>query len=92
MPPPSRRIKPLTTITPENLAFLKALIKRGVATTLGEAVDWCVESARREDSRQRLEAATEAYYALLSGEALAEEQRLEMTLAYEAGLVNFDES
>ena len=91
MPSGSRRSKLSTTATPENLAFLKSLVKRGVATTLGEALDWCVESARREGNRQRLEAATEAYYASLSGEALAEEQRLEIALAYEAGLVNFDE-
>ncbi len=85
------RQKISTTIAPENEAFLKSLIKRGKAATLAEAVDRAIAVARRAESRERLEAATEAYFASLSPEALEEENRLGEALGYEAGLVNFDE-
>jgi len=85
------RQKISTTIAPENEAFLKSLIKRGKAATLAEAVDRAIAVARRVESRERLEAATEAYFASLSPEALEEENRLGEALGYEAGLVNFDE-
>jgi len=87
----AHRQKISTTIAPENEAFLKSLIKRGKASTLAEAVDRAVAVARRAESRERLEAATEAYFASLSPEALEEENRLGEALEYEAGLVNFDE-
>jgi uncharacterized iron-regulated protein len=90
MPRP-RRQKISTTIAPENQAFLKSLIKRRKASTLSEAVDRAIAIARRADSRERLEAATEAYFASLSPEALTEENRLGEALADEAGKVNFDE-
>jgi hypothetical protein len=91
MPARSRRPKISTTIAPENCDFLKSLIKRGKAATLAEAVDASIEVARRAESRERLEAATEAYFASLSPETLEEENRLGEALAYEAGRVNFDE-
>ncbi len=91
MPVRSNRQKISTTIAPENEAFLKSLIKRGKAATLAEAVDRAIAVARRVESRERLEAATEAYFASLSPEALEEENRLGEALGYEAGLVNFDE-
>jgi hypothetical protein len=91
MPMRAHRQKISTTIAPENEAFLKSLIKRGKASTLAEAVDRAVAVARRAESRERLEAATEAYFASLSPEALEEENRLGEALEYEAGLVNFDE-
>ena len=87
----TRRQKLSTTIAPQNEAFLKSLIKRGKAATLAEAVDCAIAVARRAESRERLEAATEAYFASLSPEALEEENRLGEALGYEAGLVNFDE-
>jgi hypothetical protein len=91
MPVRSNRQKISTTIAPENEAFLKSLIKRGKATTLAEAVDRAIAVARRIEARERLEAATEAYFASLSPEALEEENRLGEALAHEAGNVNFDE-
>ncbi len=90
MPARTNRQKISTTIAPENEAFLKSLIKRGKATTLAEAVDRAIAVARRAETRKRLEEATEAYYASLSGEALKEEQQLEEALAYEASQVDFD--
>lgn len=85
------RHKISTTVAPETEAFLKALIRRGKASSLAEAVDRAVEVARRAESRGRLEAATEAYFASLSPEGVEEEKRLAEALAYEAGKVNFDE-
>ncbi len=87
----SNRQKISTTIAAENEAFLKSLIKSGKAATLAEAVDRVVGVARRMEARERLEAATEAYFASLSPEALEEENRLGEALAHEAGKVNFDE-
>lgn len=91
MPIRNNRQKISTTIAPENEAFLKSLIKRGKASTLAEAVDRAIAVARQAESRERLEAATEAYFASLSPEALEQENRLGEALGYEAGRVNFDE-
>jgi hypothetical protein len=85
------RQKISTTIAPENAAFLKSLVKRGKAVTLAEAVDRAISVARRAEARERLEAATEAYFAALPPEALEEENRLGEALAYETDHVNFDE-
>jgi hypothetical protein len=84
------RQKISTTIAPENAAYLRSLLKRGKASTLSEAVDSSIALARRADNRRRLEAATAAYYASLSGEALEEERQLEEALGYEASQVDFD--
>jgi hypothetical protein len=90
MSPRANRQKISTTIAPENQAFLKSLIKRGKASTLAEAVDRAIGVARRAENRKRLEEATTAYYASLSGDALKEEQELEKAVAYEASQVDFD--
>jgi len=91
MPARARRQKISTTIAPENSAYLKSLIRRGKAANLAEAVDRAVSVARRTEARRRLEAATTAYFDSLSGEDLAEENRLGAALADEASRVNFDE-
>ena len=91
MPARSRRQKISTTIAPENSAYLKSLIRSGKASTLSEAVDRTVSFARRAEARRRLEAATTAYFDSLSGEDLADENRLGAALADESGRVNFDE-
>jgi folate-dependent phosphoribosylglycinamide formyltransferase PurN len=85
------RKKISTTIASDNAAFLKSLLKRGQAGTLAEAIDKVISEARRAEARERLEAATEAYFASLSEEALQEENELGAALAHEAGQVNFDE-
>lgn len=87
----TNRQKISTTIAPENAAFLKSLLKRGKAATLAEAVDRSISMARRAEARERLEAATTAYFASLSPDALKEENQLAEALAYESGHVNFDE-
>jgi hypothetical protein len=78
MPTRSRRPKISTTVAPENRDFLESLIRRGEAANLAEAVDRSIAVARRAESRRRLETATAAYYASLSGEALEEERKLEL--------------
>jgi hypothetical protein len=90
MPARRRRHKISTTIDPENEAFLQSLIRRGSASTLAEAVDHAVTFARRAETRKRLEEATTAYYASLSGAALKEEQKLELAIGYTALQVDFD--
>lgn len=90
MPPRLNRRKISTTVAPETDAFLKSLIRRGKASSLAEAVDRVVAAARRAESRRRLEAATTAYYASLSGDALEEEKKLELAVASASSLVDFD--
>jgi hypothetical protein len=90
MPARTRRPKLSTTIAPENQAFLRSLIKRGKAANLAEAVDRAVSVARKADARRKLEEATAAYYASLSGNALREEQQLEDALSQAASQVDFD--
>jgi hypothetical protein len=85
-----RRQKISTTIAPENQAFLQSLIKRGKASSLAEAVDRAVTVARRAYARKKLEEATTAYYASLSGDALKAEQELEEAVGYASSQVDFD--
>ena len=85
-----RRQKISTTIAPENGAFLQSLVKCGRASSLADAVDHAVTFARRAEVRKRLEEATIAYYASLSGKALKEEQKLERAVGYAASQVDFD--
>ena len=87
----STRSKISTPMAPENAAFLRSLLKRGKAGTLAEAVDKVIAAARSAEARERLEAATEAYFGSLSAEALQEENKLGEALAHSAGEVNFDE-
>jgi len=91
MPARKTRVKISTTVAPETGAYLRSLIRRGKAANLAEAVDRVVAVASRADSRRKLEAATAAYFASLSPEALEEENRLGEAFASEAGQVNFDE-
>jgi hypothetical protein len=85
-----RREKISTTIAPENQAYLRSLIKRGKVSSLGEAVDRVVTLARRSAARKKIEEATTAYYASLSGDALKQEQKLEEAVGSVASHVDFD--
>lgn len=86
----SNRRKISTTVAPETDTFLKSLIRQGKASSLADAVDRAVAVARRAESRRRLEAATAAYYASLSGKALAEEKKVELAAGSASSLVDFD--
>lgn len=90
MPAQSNRRKISTTVAPETDTFLKSLVRRGKAANLAEAVDRAVAVARRAESRQRLEAATAAYYDSLSGSNLKAEKQLESAVAGAGALVDFD--
>lgn len=90
MPTRSNRRKISTTVAPETDTFLKSLIRQGKASSLAEAVDRAVGVARRIEARRRLEAATAAYYASLSGDALDEEKKIELAVGGVSSLVDFD--
>jgi hypothetical protein len=77
-------------VAPETDIFLKSLIRRGKASSLAEAVDRAVGVARRMEARRRLEAATAAYYASLSGDALEEEKNIELAVGGVSSLLDFD--
>src|SRR5258707_5967196 len=79
------RRKISTTIAPENAAFLRSLLKRGKAGTLAEAVDKVIADARRAEARERLEAATEAYFGSLSAEAIRQDNKLGEAFAHSTG-------
>jgi hypothetical protein len=84
------RTKISTTVAPETASFLKALIRKGKASSMAEAVDRVVAAVRRAEVRRQREAEGAAYYASLSGEALAEEKALELAMASAAEMVDFD--
>ncbi len=90
MPSRPHRRKISTTVAPETHAFLEALVRRGKAANLAEAVDRAVASARRAESRRRLDSATAAYYDSLSGKSLRAEKRLEQAVSNASSKVNFD--
>ena len=77
-------------MAPETATFLTALIRRGKATSLAEAVDQAVAVARDAEAREKLEAATEAYYASLSDEDMKAENELGLAVAAAAALVDPD--
>jgi hypothetical protein len=90
MPARVNRRKISTTVSNDTDAFLKSLIRRGKAANLAEAVDRAVALARRAESRNRLDAATAAFYDSLSGSALRKEKKLERAVARASSRVNYD--
>ena len=84
------RQKISTTVAPETGAYLQSLVRRGKAANLAEAVDHAVAVARRQEARRNLASATAAYYASLTGDALADEQKLELAIASASSHVDFD--
>ena len=90
VPRDRNRTKLSTTVAPENLAFLEALVKSGRTDSIAEAVDLAIARLRRAESRARLERATAAYFDGLSSEAQAEEQRIARQLYLSAGDLDFD--
>ena len=84
------RAKLSTTVAAENYQFLVALVKRGEAASLAEAVDEAVEHLRRSENRRKLAKATSEYFDSLSSEELAEERSLAASLHEAAKGVDFD--
>jgi len=85
------RQKISTTISSSALEYLEDLIRNDDARTLAEAIDLAVERLLVYENRERLANDTAAYFANLSDEEAAEEQRLESALSRSTGGVNFDQ-
>ena len=85
------RQKISTTISSSALGYLESLIREKHARTLAEAIDLAVERLLVYENRERLANDTAAYFANLSDEEAAAEQRLEAALSRSAGGVNFDQ-
>jgi hypothetical protein len=85
------RQKISTTISSSALEYLEDLIHNNDARTLAEAIDLAVERLLVYENRERLANDTAAYFANLSDEEAAEEQRLESALSQGAGGVDFDQ-
>ena len=84
------RTKLSTTVAPENYRYLEALIESGRAGNLAAAVDLAIRRARRLENRQRLAAATTAYFENLSPEAIEEERTLGRALTRAAAGIDVD--
>jgi hypothetical protein len=85
------RQKISTTISSSALEYLENLIRNDYARTLAEAIDLAVERLLVYENRERLANDTAAYFANLSDEEAAEEQRLESALSQSARGVDFDQ-
>ncbi len=84
------RQKISTTISPETLAYLDELIRKGEARTLAEALDCAVERLLVFENRERLANDTAAYFSGMTNEEATEEQRLEAALSQSAAGIDFD--
>lgn len=84
------RQKISTTISPQTLAYLDELIRRGEAHTLAEALDLAIGRLLAQENRERLARDTAAYFDGMSPEEAAEEQRLGAALAASAKGIDFD--
>jgi len=85
------RQKISTTISASALSYLEESIQRGQARTLAEAIDLAIERLLVYENRERLANDTAAYFANLTDEEAAEEQRLEAALSNSAGRIDFDQ-
>jgi hypothetical protein len=85
------RQKISTTISPATLAYLEQLIHNGQARTLADAIDLAVEQLLVYENRERLATDTAAYFANMTEEEAAAEQKLEAALSQSAVGINFDE-
>jgi len=84
------RAKLSTTVAAENYRYLETLVESGRAQNLAEAVDLAIRRSRRLENRQRLAAATTAYFENLSPEALEEERTLGKALTGAATGIDID--
>lgn len=85
------RQKISTTISPESLSYLEQLIDRKQARTLAEAIDLAVQRLLVYENRERLANDTAAYFADMTDEEAAEEQRLEAALSQSATEIDVDQ-
>jgi hypothetical protein len=85
------RQKISTTISPETLAYLDDLIRKGEARTLAEALDRAVERLLVFENRERLANDTAAYFSSMTEEEATAEQRLEAVLSQASAGIDFDQ-
>jgi len=85
------RQKISTTISPQTLSYLDGLIQKGEARTLAEALDLAIERLLVYENRERLATDTAAYFANMTDEEAAEEQRLEAALSQSTAGIDFDQ-
>jgi hypothetical protein len=85
------RQKISTTISPETLAYLDDLIRKGEARSLAEALDRSVERLLVYENRERLASDTAAYFSGMTDEEATEEQRLEAALSQSSAGIDFDQ-
>lgn len=88
--PKAAREKLSTTVAPETHEFLQAMVDRGEAASLAEALDSVVSTVRRILNRRRLAIATTQYYEQLGAVASREEQSLAEDLSTAASAIDFD--
>ena len=84
------RAKLSTTVAAENFTFLESLVSTGRTDSIARAVDLAIDHFRLEESRQRLERATAAYFDGLTPQAQAQEEALARQLHISAGGIDFD--
>ena len=85
------RQKISTTVSPQTLSYLDDLVGKGEARTLAEALDLAVKRLLVYENRERLATDTAAYFANMTDEEAAEEQRLEAALSQSAAGIDFDQ-
>jgi len=85
-----QRKKLSTTIGAGNYGYLHAMVKRGRAESVGEAVDKTVELARRLENRATFERQTAAFFKGRSSKVAAEETDLEDVLSAASQEMDFD--
>lgn len=85
------RQKISTTISPRSFDYLHRRINEGKAHNLAEALDLAIEQLLVYENRERLARDTAAYFANMTEEEAAEEQRLEAAISQSAVGINFDE-
>ncbi|HVN20920.1 MAG TPA: hypothetical protein VMU05_19195 [Dongiaceae bacterium] len=85
------RQKISTTISPRTLEYLEGLIARGEVQNLAEALDLAIEKLELHENRERLAAATEAYFANMSEKEAENERLLETALSQTSQGIDFDQ-
>jgi hypothetical protein len=89
----SRRLtrqKISTTISSTTIAYLEQSIHDGEGRTLADAIDLAVERLMVYENRERLANDTAAYFANMTDEEAAVEQKLEAALTQSAAGIDFD--
>ena len=84
------RQKISTTISPEALSYLEALIEKGEVQNLASAIDLAIDRLQAFENRERLENDTAAYFANLTEEESAQERVLEAALYQSAVGIDVD--